>query len=369
MEIFTQDKGPCPRFSFFQEEFTPPAAIHFFAVRIITQRRRAGIHGAVNICVPVEPCAFILHGTTGVALFQPVIGCHEIGPVSGFVPQRPDNDGGVILIPLKHPYGTIHMSFHPDRRIGKRFFAVTHAMAFNIGFIHHIKPVFVAKVIPGGNVRIVRSANCINIKLLHQQNIFNHAFPGHHLSPIRIGFVTVNPFNQNPLSIDQQVTVFNLHTTEAHFGGQHLNNGAVCVFQTQKQCIEIGGFRRPFQWVGNPGGKAYFLAVPSGRCPDVFCKSAHLLLVGIKKPGANGQRNTLCRMIFHFRLHDQLSIFIRIIQQGAHFKIPNMDLRRRPQIDIPENTAHTPEILIFKIGPVAPAEIFYGNNVFARFKK
>jgi len=46
-----------------------------------------------------------------------------------------------------------------------------------------------------------------------------------------------------------------------------------------------------------------------------------------------------------------------------------MDLGRRPEIDIPENAAQAPEVLIFEIGAVAPAEVLDRQHVLAGDKE
>jgi len=136
-----------------------------------------------------------MHRAARVPSLDPVIGCHEIRAVARLVPQRPDNNGGVVLIAFHHPYGTVHVRVQPFGRVGQRLATVSHAVAFNIRFIYHVQAVLVAQIVPGRLVRVMRGAHGIDIVLLHDQDIFDHTFQRYGLSEVRIGLMAVHTFD------------------------------------------------------------------------------------------------------------------------------------------------------------------------------
>ena len=60
-------------------------------------------------------------------------------------------------------------------------------------------------------------AHGIDIELFHQPDIFYHAFTADVVSTIRIHLVTVNSLDEDRLPVDQQLLVFDFHTTETYF--------------------------------------------------------------------------------------------------------------------------------------------------------
>ena len=97
---------------------------------------------------------------------------------------------------------------------GQCRFAITHAMTLEVSFSHEIETSRVAELIPTGIVRIVRSANGIDVKLLHDADILTHAIHAHHITTIRIEFMTVNTLDEDGLSVDQQLTTLDFNMTE-----------------------------------------------------------------------------------------------------------------------------------------------------------
>ena len=71
----------------------------------------------------------------------------------------------------------LQMGFLVAGFFGQRLFAVTHSVGFDVGFGYDINTVFVAEVIPEIVVRIVAGSHRVDVELLHNLDVLNHAGP------------------------------------------------------------------------------------------------------------------------------------------------------------------------------------------------
>ena len=92
------------------------------------------------------------------------------------------------------------------RPVGKRLLAVTHSVRFNVALVHQIESVLVAERKPDRIVRIVASADSIDIQFLHYADIPDHVSFGYHISLVWIHFMAVCPFDEDRFS--QRLDVF-----------------------------------------------------------------------------------------------------------------------------------------------------------------
>ena len=94
-------------------------------------------------------------------------------------------------------------------------------MAFDVGFGHYVEAILVAKFIPEVVVRVMRSAYGIQVELLHDLDVLNHAFRGDDITSVGIQFVTVGTLDEDWLSVNQQLGVLHFHLAEAYLYGNH----------------------------------------------------------------------------------------------------------------------------------------------------
>ena len=98
---------------------------------------------------------------------------HHIGAAEGLVAAGPEEDGHMVLIPLKHGFRPVQHDLPPLRPasrhipagldgIGERVL-LPGAVGLQIGFIHQVDALLVAQVVPLGSVGIVAGADGVDI--------------------------------------------------------------------------------------------------------------------------------------------------------------------------------------------------------------
>ena len=116
------------------------------------------------------------------------------------------------------------------RELGERLLFVSHTMRFEVSLSGDVDTVFIAKVIPARITWIVAGANGVDVQLLHDFDVLDHALQAHNVSTVRIHLVAVGTLHQHRLSVNEQLCVLDLHVSESHFLRNHLS-GALLVLQ------------------------------------------------------------------------------------------------------------------------------------------
>ena len=164
--------------------------------------------------------------------------------VAGLVPQRPDNNGGMVAVALHHAGDALAHGREP-LRIVRQAAHRHHAVGLNIGFVDHVEAVAIAQPVPEGMVRVVGAAHGVKVMLLHQLNIPAHGGLVHRLAVFRVMLMTVNPADQQRLAVDLQLTVANLHLADAHVAGFDLQQTALGIQQRDGESVEMRRFCAP----------------------------------------------------------------------------------------------------------------------------
>ena len=148
--------------------------INILACHIISDHIHTAIHPAIDIGIIVFFRTFVLYRTVFLHRFQPVIRTFEIDSVAGFITQRPNRNRRIILCPLIHTAGTVHMCTQPRCILSQSRWTVPHSMRFDIRLVYNIKTIPIAQLIPIGMIGVMGTTHCIDIILLHQLYIFQH---------------------------------------------------------------------------------------------------------------------------------------------------------------------------------------------------
>ena len=338
----------------------------------------AGIHGGVHIRAAV--LALIMGHAGGVQRLGPLLHSVKGGAAAGLVAKGVHDHAGMVFIPVDHAVQTVH---HVDRglriALGQQD---VFAVGLHVGLVHDINAIVITKVIEIRVIGIVAGTHGIDVQFLHQQNVFQHLFPGHIPTGLRVGLVTVHTQQLyiDPVGVDEGI--HDLEVAEAHRAADRLNDVAVGVLQHQYGLIEVWLFRRPQRGavhllgcgqemvpgdVGEIGlvvGGLIILLGSNGRDGGAH----QLIVVGIEL-GLQGI-SVGCDAVFIVDIgtHLERCFFIPLFQDGVHFEIPDMYLGRGVERHITENTAQADEILGLKETAARPAVHPHGDLVLTRLK-
>ena len=130
-----------------------------------------------------------------------------VDAVTRFIPQRPDNNARMVAIALHHARHALAHGGQPGRVVAQAIHR-HHAVGFDVGLIHHIQTIAIAKCVPSRMIRIVGAAHGVKVVLLHQNDVLHHRLFVHHLTVFRMMFMTVGAANQQWLTVQQQQAIF-----------------------------------------------------------------------------------------------------------------------------------------------------------------
>src|SRR5258707_11341188 len=105
----------------------------------------------------------------------------------------------------------------------------------DVGFVNYIETIAITKVKPIGILRIVRGPYRIDVKLLHELNIFFHQFAADGASGNRIMIMMIHAFDHHRFPVDKQLTFTYLNLTKADCTAYAFT--AICRFESDYKRI------------------------------------------------------------------------------------------------------------------------------------
>ena len=317
------------------------------------------IHRAEDIGLTVVSGTLILYRSAWIISFDYIIRLFEVRTISGFVTQTPEDDARMILECFYVQFVTLNVCLLVGRILGQGCFAISHTVAFDIRFGHQIQTILVTQVIPSRVIRIVAGTNGIDVQLLHDLDILNHAFYRYNVSSVRINLMSVGTLEQYRFSVDEHLSVLDFHFAETYIlrnGLQHL----VTVFYGDIQLVEVRSFCGPLLRV------LYF---PLTSQSSVFIHLGCFALHDFTLIVFQCQFYIIAFGILQIQLDVQSTVSIIVYQIRSDEYIFQMSFRTGIEIYLACDTGKAPEVLIFQIRTVAPAHHLHGDEVlFSRFQ-
>ncbi len=234
----------------------------------------------------------------------------------------------MIEISLHIAFVALHVSFGKLRVFCECFFAISHAMTFDVGFGYHIDAVAVAELIPQTVVGIVACANGVDVVLLHYFNVLQHTFGRNDISAVGVEFVAVNTFEEHRQAVYQHLCIFNFHFSET---GGYRN---YFVAGLGRESVEIWCFGSPFICVFhfNTGVSAF------------GCRSAgHLIAIGI------GECKSYRQRAIESEVNVEHAVGVIVFEVGGDTYIGNAFFVAGIEVAVACHAAKTEEILVFEI--------------------
>ena len=90
------------------------------------------------------------------------------------------------------------------------------SMGLHVGLIDHVKTIFITETVELRAVRIVTGTDSVDVVLLHGDQILTDDIFRDHPAGFGAEFVTVHSFKNDPLSVQEHDTVFDLKPSETN---------------------------------------------------------------------------------------------------------------------------------------------------------
>jgi hypothetical protein len=186
--------------------------------------------------------ALVVHRPGRVPGPQPRCRREVDGRHAGLVAERPHDDGGVVLVPLRHPHDPLEHGGRPPRVLGE---APQVGVRLDVGLVDHVHAEAVAHVVEVVVVRVVRRAHGVQVVLLHQHDVRLDRRRRDRLPPPGVVVVAVDALDQDGPPVDEQLVAPDLHATEADPQRHDVDHGAVGVEEGDGEVVEGRHLRGP----------------------------------------------------------------------------------------------------------------------------
>jgi len=249
--------------------------------------------------------------------------------------------------------------------------AVVEGVALDVGLVDDVQAVLVAQVVPAGVVGVVAGAHGIEVELLHQPDVGDHALQGDGLAAPVVMLVAVDALEQHRLAVDQQGAPPDFHAPEADAQPPGVYRPAPGVMQGDDQRVQVRRLRRPLAR-GGDGRRQVSLedrvVVRHDRLADrggeqrraVRIEEGHADAAarragpgGHADPGADAQR----------------PVAEVVVQLRPGEDVGQVDVRHAVEVHIAVDAGHPPVILIFQVAAIRPADDHGRQRVLARLEE
>ena len=122
--------------------------------------------------------ALVLDGARGVELLGSLVALDEVHAWARLVAQRPDDDGGVVIVGMHHLQHARHVLRLPLGDVRERGIAVVVLVRLDVGLVLEVDTVLVAEVVPVGAGGVVRVAHVVDVGALHHHDLALHLLLG-----------------------------------------------------------------------------------------------------------------------------------------------------------------------------------------------
>ena len=226
--------------------------------------------------------------------------------------------------------------------LGQRPLTITHTVTLQIGLGSEVDAVLVAQVIPAGVVGIVTRTYRIDVQLLHNLDVLNHALYRDDIAAVRIQLVAVGTLDEDGLTVEEQLASFDFDMAEAYTLAYHLQH-LVALAGSDVECIQVGRLCRP-----------RFGAVELGEMADTL---SHQLAGRVVEVHRN------LRISRGLDVHVELCLAVHIVLLDGY--VLDVLLGTGTEIHLAGNTRKSPEVLVLQVGAVTPAHHLHGDEVLA----
>ena len=235
-----------------------------------------------------------------------------------------------------------------------------HAVALDIGFVHHIEAQLVAKLIEYLGVGVVARTNGVDIGAFHHVEILIISLAGHCPAVVGVKVMPVDALDNDALAVDEQHVAFYLYLFEADADALRAECFSAA-FEGNYELVEIRLLGRPaLDVLLDVGESEHGLAA---RCGHFLRADLFHLAADAERgfDGAFGGRGVIAER--HFK--PESAVCVALVEGGVRKDIADAELLLAVNIYIAVDAGEEPHILILEVGAVRVAEYLDGYLIFA----
>ena len=175
---------------------------------IANQFRDTGIHGTDDVGMRFFAGLFVVDGPGHIAPVNPTTRRLEIDPVTGLIAQGPDDDRGMVLVPLYHPLGSVQVRLLPERLVAQGLVGtVADAVGLDVGLVDHIETILITQLIPAGHIGIVTGTHGVDVVTFHEQDVLHHGGLGEGVAGVRIVLMAIDALDVDRSAVDTELPI------------------------------------------------------------------------------------------------------------------------------------------------------------------
>ena len=308
------------------------------------------VHAAINVDRLRLLVTLVVDETCFIDALDIIIHGLVVSSVEGLVAQRPDDNTSVVLVTANHLSCAVDIGFGPLWTVRKGIvFETEHAMTFEVSFIQNPETKLVGDVVESRIVDLMRRANGIEVVALHGEQIMSHEFVWNRATMVRVMLMSVCATELDWLAVDAENAI-----------DQACDSKSNSLSQTATLSVKE---------VENDGVQIRRLCSPLVRILDIqreFARSVDDL--GVRDYAVAGMIKKLqldAQGCARFQLDIECSIFELVIQISSDKEVGGMDLGKRVEIDIAEDAAQPPLVLILDVAAIAALIHLDSKHIFA----
>ncbi len=337
-------------------------------LRPLLDALRGVVHLGANVADARAVVALVLDDAGGIVEADPVVHGGEGGAAARLVAQRPDDDRGVVLVPVDHVLGAGHAGPRPLGVVTGVL--VADAVGLQVGLVDEVEAVLVGEFVPQRVVRVVRGADAVHVQPLDDPDVLDQVLAGERDAAVRVHLVAVGAAEGDRLAVDPHQPVLERELADADPVGQGLDHLAGRIAQAQDGRVEVRvlrgpqpglrhGLRRPYGDVLPGPHRAEVGGLLQGAGPDgVPAGVVELGLHGVP-PGALGR----VAVRPHARGDRQLGRRVRVVQRGVELEVAQVHGRGGVEVDRAEDAAQPDHVLVLQPVAVGVAVDLHGDLV------
>ena len=203
----------------------------------------AAVAGEAATCRP-----FVVDEAARVAVPDPGSHGGVVGPRTGLVAEAPADDGGVVLVALQHPDGAVE---HGRGVLRHAADLAAGLVGLEVGFVHDVDAYGVGQFVQIGVVRVVATAEGVDVEGLHQPQVFTDLGAGNGLAVVGGMVVAIYAVENDRIAVNEHairtpgdVAEADVETADVHGFPRRVAHG-------HHQSVKVRGFGRPGQRGGH----------------------------------------------------------------------------------------------------------------------